>query len=330
MEKSIVFMFSGQGSQYYHMGRELFEHQRIFRKWMLKLNRISQQVSGYSVIDSLYDEKKKFGEWFDCTLNTHPAIFMVEYAMARTLIEEGVEPNFVLGASLGEFAAAAVAGVSEVGDLLESVIKQAQVFESHCSKGGMLAIFHDLSLFEGTTFINNNSELASINFDTHFVISGKLEKIKAIKELLNSKGIACTFLPVNYAFHSSLTDQAASYYLDFLMTKTNHLPKIPLISCLSGKILTQIDKEYFWDAIRKPIKFSETIMELEFKQEKNLVYLDLGPGGTMANFTKRNLDIDSQSEVFVVMTPYNQDLKNLAKIKEVLTWKVPNIKGENL
>ena len=315
-------MFSGQGSQYYHMGRELFAHHPVFRKWMLKLNKITQEVSGYSVIDRLYDEKKRVGASFDGTLYTHPAIFMVEYAMARVLIEEGIEPEFVLGTSLGEFAAAAVAGVSEVGELLESVIRQAHAFELHCPKGGMLAVIHDFSLFQEIPLIYDNSELASINFDSHFVISGKTDKLKVIEEFLNSKSIACMLLPVSHAFHSSLADQAASYYLDFHKNKIYLKPQIPLVSCLHGKMLTQIQKEYLWDVVRKPIKFPEAIMVLEKEKRNNLVYLDLGPGGTMANFAKHNLDISSQSEVYAVMTPFNQDLKNLAKIKEVLSWKI--------
>jgi trans-AT polyketide synthase/acyltransferase/oxidoreductase domain-containing protein len=321
MGKSTAFMFSGQGSQYYHMGRELFAHHPVFHKWMLKLNKITQEVSGYSVIDRLYDDKKRADESFDRTLYTHPAIFMAEYAMARVLIEEGIEPDFVLGTSLGEFGAAAVAGVSEVSELLESVIRQAQAFELHCPKGGMLAIICDYSLFEETPLIYDNSELASINFDSHFVISGKTNKLKVIEEFLNSKGIASMLLPVCHAFHSSLADPAASYYMDFHKNKIYQKPQVPLASCLRGKMLTEIPKGYFWDVVRKPIKFPEAIMELEKEQRQNLVYLDLGPGGTMANFAKRNLDVSSQSEVYAVMTPFNQDLKNLAKIKKVLTRK---------
>lgn len=333
MGKATVFMFSGQGSQYYHMGKELFAHHPVFRKWMLKLNKIATEVSGYSVIDQLYDKKKRVGESFDSTLYTHPAIFMVEYAMAQVLIEEGIEPEFVLGTSLGEFAAAAVAGVSDVRELLESVIWQAQAFESLCPKGGMLAILHDFSLFEETALIYDNSELASINYDSHFVISGKNDKLKVIKEFLNRKGFACMWLPVCHAFHSSLADPAANYYLDLHKNKIYLNPKIPMVSCLSGRMLIQIPKEYFWETVRNPIQFPEAIMVLEKEKRKNLVYLDSGPGGTMANFAKRNLDKSSQSEVYAVMTPFNQDLKNLAKIKEVLTWKIPSnnnrkLKGE--
>lgn len=328
MEKSTVFMFSGQGSQYYQMGRELFSHHLVFRKWMLKLNNVAQEVSGYSIIDQIYDEKKRFGELFNSTLYTHPAIFMVEYAMAQVLIEEGVEPEFVLGTSLGEFAAAAVAGVSDVGDLLESVIRQAQAFEGYCPKGGMLAIIHDFSLFQEISLIYDNCELASINSDSHFVISGETAKLKAIEGFLNSKSIACILLPVYHPFHSSLTDSAASRYLNFSKNKVLLKPKIPLVSCLHGKLLKHIQKEFFWDVVRKPIKFPEAIIELENEQRSNLVYLDLGPGGTLANFAKRNLDISSQSEVYAIMTPYNQDLKNLAKIKEVLTWKINNNKKQ--
>ncbi len=316
MGKSTVFMFSGQGSQYYHMGKELFAHYPVFRKWMLKLNKITQEITGDSIIDQLYDENKRVGEQFDHISYTHPAIFMVEYATAQMLLEDGVEPDFVLGTSLGEFAAAAVAGVMGVEELLESVIRQAHSLEFHSPRGGMLAIIHHFNLFRETPLIHENSELASVNFDSLFVVSGRTEKLKIIQKFLASKGIICQVLPVSYGFHSSLIDPAAIDYLNFLKSKFYQIPQITLVSCLHGKILKELPNEYFWEIVRKPIKFPEAIRELEEKKSQSLIYLDLGPGGTLANFTKRNLNINSHSKVFDIITPFYHDLKNLAKVKE--------------
>lgn len=326
MVKPIVFMFSGQGSQYYQMGKELYVQNPVLRKWMFKLEQIAQEISGYSIIEELYNEKKWVGEQFNRTLYTHPAIFMLEYALAQVLLEDGVEPDYVLGASLGEFTSAAIADVMRVEELLELVIKQAQAFESNCLSGGMIAIINDFSLFWETPLIYENSELASINFDSHFVISGSTDKLKIIEEFLQSKGIIYQVLPVSYGFHSSLIDSAANDYRDFLRGRSYQTPNIPLISGVYGTQLPQLPNEYFWEIARRPINFPEAIRGLEKERRQNLIYLDLSPGGTLANFAKRNIDINSQSEVYVIMTPFNQDSKNLAKVKEKLACRLSKTK----
>jgi trans-AT polyketide synthase/acyltransferase/oxidoreductase domain-containing protein len=137
MNQPIIFMFSGQGSHYYQMGKELFEQQPIFQKWMLKLNEMASDTLGESVLDKLYDQTKPKSSLFDQTLYSHPAIFMVEYSLSQMFLEKGIMPDYVLGTSMGEFAAAAVARVMEVEELLVALIKQAQMLETHCQPGGM-------------------------------------------------------------------------------------------------------------------------------------------------------------------------------------------------
>lgn len=312
MDKSVVFMFSGQGSQYYHMGKELFIKHQIFREWMLRLDKIVYEIIGESVLEQLYSEQKRKCEKFDRTLYTHPAILMVEYALAQVLLENGINPDFVLGTSMGEFASAAIAGIMGVEELLEALLKQAEVFESHCHKGGMLAIIHDSVLYGATTLIYENSELASVNFDSHFVVSGENSKLKIIERFLIEKGILYQELPVSYSFHSSLMDPAAAVYTDFLKKYSYQNPQIPLISGLHGKILTKLPNDYFWDITREPIQFPKAIREMENVQSN--IYLDLGPSGTLASFTKRNLERDSDSKSYAIITPFDQELRNLEKI----------------
>src|SRR2546427_2386522 len=117
-----VFMFSGQGSQYFHMGRALYEDNDTFHCWMVRLDEIALRLSGVSVIETLYSDAHGKGDPFDRTLLTHPAIFMVEYSLAQSLMQAGVWPDMVLGVSLGSFAAAAVAGFVGVDDSLNAVV----------------------------------------------------------------------------------------------------------------------------------------------------------------------------------------------------------------
>src|SRR5690349_11489627 len=85
-----VFMFSGQGSQYFQMGKELFNKNDTFRTWMVRLDEIARRLAGRSVIETLYSEAHRKADRFDCTLLTHPAIFMVEYSLAQTLMQAGL------------------------------------------------------------------------------------------------------------------------------------------------------------------------------------------------------------------------------------------------
>src|SRR5215510_16507257 len=169
-------MFSGQGSQYFQMGKALYENNETFRGWMQRLDESALRESGLSVIETLYSTAHGKGDPFDRTVLTHPAIFMVEYSLAETLIEAGVRPDMVLGVSLGSFAAATVAGFIAVEDALTSVVRQAIAFEEYCQPGGMTAVLTDPALF-AEQFFRDRCELAAVNFSSHFVISARCAEL---------------------------------------------------------------------------------------------------------------------------------------------------------
>lgn len=240
---------------------------------------------------------------------------MVEYALAQVLFENGIKPDYVLGTSIGEFTSAAVAEVMTFEESLLALIRQAEALESHCEEGGMLAILHDPSLYYETSLIRENSDLASINYYSHFVISSQIDNLHRIEQHLRERGIAHQALPVTKAFHSSFIDQAAKVYGEFLSQKSYQAPRIPFVSCVSASIMTTIRSGYFWEVVRKPIRFQEALKGLE--TDKNCIYLDLGPAGTLANFVKYNLPADSESTSLAVLTPFGKDMRNLEKIESI-------------
>lgn len=315
MNKPVVFMFSGQGSHYYQMGKELYLQEPVFREWMNRLDRAALPFVGESVLRQLYGQENPKGERFDRTILTHPAIFMVQYALARVLIERGIWPDYVFGVSLGEFSSAAVAGVMEAERLLELVIKQAVLLERCCRAGSMLAIIDDCAEYSKIPILYENSELASVNCRGHFVVSGEKNKIKIIKSYLRENGIVHQELPVSYGFHSSLIDPAATGYINLLRQYPRQDAKVPMVSGLYGNVITKLDEQYFWLIARKPMQFPKAVREMEGIGD--FIYLDLGQGGTLTNFIKRNLTVDSHSEVYPVITPFGSELKYLARIKSL-------------
>ena len=318
MKKPIVFMFSGQGSHYYQMGRALYEESPVFHHWMREADALCQEQIGLSVIKELYSPGHKKSDVFNRTLLTHSAIYMIEYALAQTVLATGIKLDYVLGASLGELTAAVLADVLSFEEGLTAVLNQAQMFETYCPQGAMMAVMESPYLYETHPFMKEKSELAALNFPSHFVISGKAEDLSQISASLKREEIAIQDLPVSYAFHSSLIDEAAPSYLGFLKSLSFKSPILLFISCAKKGILDTIPHAHFWDVVRQPIDFQATIEALE--KENNFIYLDLGPSGTLATFAKYNLkDTSSQSQTYALLSPFSDDVKNFANLSAWLS-----------
>jgi len=301
-----VFMFSGQGSQYHQMGRQLYEGNASFRRWMDCLDDLACGISGRRVIDAVRAGSK--ADVFDRLGLTHPAIFMVEYALARCLIEAGVEPDVTLGASLGTFAAAAIAGFIEPEDAMAAVLAQARAFETTCEPGGMIAIMADPSLHE-ESWLGERSEIAGINFDRHFVVSSPARELDAIESALKQRSIVFQRLPVRFAFHSRWIDRLREPLTAAMSSLRTGPGDLPLACCERGGKVAQLPADHFWRIVRHPIRFRDTILDLERRGPHR--YVDVGPSGTLATFAKYALPATTVSSTHAILTPYGQDLKNL-------------------
>ncbi len=308
-------MLPGQGTQYHHMGQELFKTHATFRKWMLKLDTICRDLVGESIIAHIYDDTKTKAKPFDRTLFTHPAIFMVEYSMAKTLQEEGVFPDLYIGSSLGEITAAALTKAIDVEEAVRVILKQAQCFEQYCiGSGSMVTILHKSKLYEEIPEIRDNCELVSITFDNHFIVSGCRADIQKVIAYLEKHELLYSKLPVSQGFHSQHINPVEQPFNQFMDTVLISKPDAVMISCMLGRRLGTIDPNHFWKIVRNPIKFRESIFDLE--KEKASIYIDIGPSGTFATFLKYMLPDTSQSEKFSILTPFGNDLKRLSRVTE--------------
>ncbi|MHA6884483.1 ACP S-malonyltransferase [Ralstonia pseudosolanacearum] len=320
-KSSVVFMFPGQGCQFYQMGRELYQNNAVFHRWMNELDTLIRAELGHSVIAEIYHDNHARSKVFDDIRLSHPAIFMIEYALGKTLIEQRIAPDYLLGTSLGELAAAALADVLPLPEAIRFVIGQGQLFHqrrSAATEGAMLAILSDASLYEQTPVLREHCDIAAYNANALIVVAGQSARIAEAERHLSGRDIVFQRLPVNQAFHSR--------HIDFLKPEVDALAgqlnfrraQIPVISCHNTETLGQLTADHFWHTIRQPIRFSQTLVRIEreaAERGESLIYLDLGPSGTLANLIKQNIRDRQLPQIFPVLSPFGRDLE---KFDEVL------------
>jgi trans-AT polyketide synthase/acyltransferase/oxidoreductase domain-containing protein len=313
MRKPLVFLFSGQGSQQPSMGRDLMETDPAVRAWLDRLDVVVRDTVGVSVLESVY-RSGPTSEVLDRTLITHPAICMLEVALARALCEGGVEPDLVLGASLGDFAALAVAGACAPEDAVRTAALQARFLERYCANdGGMVAVFDDLGRVE--RHLSADTSVAAVNHAGHFVVSGGRAAIEATTGRLAQASVAHQKLPVQHGFHSAHIDPAELPFLAALDGLELRRPHTKLLSCV-GTGDGSANAHRFWAAVRQPVRFAEPIARLE--EAGGAVYLDLGPSGTLAGFVRKLLPEGSASEVHAALSPFGRDRERWENLRSRL------------
>lgn len=307
----IIFMFSGQGSQHYQMAAELFQKNIYFRQQMLELDDIAKAKLGESIVERIYNTNFTVAHSFDEILFTHPSIFMVEYALAKTVIALGLQPRFILGASLGELAAAATAEVLPVEQALNLVIDHAQLLHKQSKSGGLICILDDIDFFYRSDFLKNNSEVAAINSQTHFIIAVTSYNQAAVIKFLIDNHINYVTLPVHNPFHSSYIENSLTELLRISQQYQFQSPIYPLISCSTAALVSNFNSSHICSVYRNIIRVKEAAQFIN--DRGNFYFLDLGPSGTMANLIKLNLPTGTKSITHAILTPFRQDIKALEK-----------------
>lgn len=293
------------------MGRELFEHNACFRAAMQRADRMVVDRCGESVLAALFADGHARDIPFDRLLLSHPAIFMVEYALAKALFESGTRPDMVLGTSLGAFAAAAIAGCIDPDAALLAVIEQAIALEAHAERGYMIAVMSAQERFF-TPELSVLCELGARNFTNHSVLSLPESNLSAVEAWLRQCGVAFQRLPVNVPFHSRWIEPARKPYEDFLHTLPLRLGKIPIVCCATSMVFDTLPANYLWSVVRDRVLFQRAINVIESRDSYR--YVDVGPGGTMATFLKYVLPAESKSRVHQIMSPFGGDVNRLIEL----------------
>lgn len=310
-----VFMFSGQGSQYYSMGRDLYDNHGTFRYWMNYCAALVEDHIGVNLIEHIFEERANKYEPFKRTLHTSPAIFMVNYSVAQTLMDEGIQPDLLLGYSLGEVVALAVSGFISVEDTLDFLIRSARLVETQTPQAGMLAVLHSPDITEEYPAQFRETTIASLNFSKSFVIAGLPERLKEVQGFLSQKSVLTQLLPISCGFHSPVIDVVETEYKRLLETMRPEEGRIPVVSSVYSQALTRqhITQQYYWDLIRQPVNFEKTVQALE--DEGAYLYIDAGPSGTLATFVKYLLKPGSSSQALPLLDQFGYNMRNLHKAR---------------
>ncbi|WP_074409445.1 MULTISPECIES: acyltransferase domain-containing protein [Aquimarina] len=315
MNKQIICMFSGQGSQYYKMGKELYEHNEQFRYWMNHCNEIVFPLIRTSLIDVLYGGKRK-SEPFDNILYTNPAILTIQYSMFKLLKEMGIQPDFLLGYSMGELHAAVVSGAISLEDGIRVSVDIAKLTHERTQPAGMLAIMEPKSIMTRYPDLFHNCWLTAGNFQENFVVSGLPHAIQNLHQNLNKENIISQILPVKYGFHTKLIDPIEEAYTHIFSNIKVVPPKIPVISSLQAGTVRELNGDYVWKAIRYPVNFEQTIERI--LETGDYTFIDMGPSGTLSTFVKYILPSDSDSISLQMINQFGSDLNVIQKLRTCL------------
>jgi acyl transferase domain-containing protein len=315
--RKTVWMFSGQGSQYLRMGRDLYESDPVFREKITECDREIRRLRGDSILDVIYpkNEPPRNSE-FDDILYTHPSLFSIQYSLAQTLLRRGWRPDLLLGYSLGEFVAAAVGGAISLENVLAVLLEQARLLNNSAEPGTMLAILSSPEMIKPGDPVFANTWIAARNFGNHFVLSGGREAIARVQNYLRSREITNQRLPVKFAFHSPGMDSIAQEFKKITSDMNMQGSIYPIVSATKAAELPRLTPDFFWDVVREPVQFDRTVASLEARGKYR--YIDLGPTGTLATFLKYALPRGSSSTFHSTMTPFNRTNENLRAIETLL------------
>ena len=276
MNKQIIIMFSGQGSQYYQMGKELYNNHRRFKYWLDYCDEIAQPFIKTSLVAEVFQDIGK-DQPFDRILYTNPALICIEYSLVRILMEMGVQPDCLMGYSLGEITASIVSEVISLKDGLRLAVELAKLLEEKTPEVEMLAIIEPREIMAEMPNLFKNCWVTGTNFPRNFVVSGLPHYIRQLKKGLANSNRLFQKLPVKYGFHTELIDTIKEQFKQLFHSIKMGPITIPIISALKHDIVEKIDADFFWEVIRYPVDFEKTIKAIIVHGD--YIFIDAGPSG---------------------------------------------------
>ena len=288
-ERTTVFVFPGQGVQYAGMGADLYRKEPVFKEIVDYCADHLKPILGMDIRDVIFcigEGEDDANETLRQTVTTQPAIFVIEYALARLWEHYGVKPDAMIGHSIGQYAAACLSGVFGLDDCLLLVAERGRVIQE-MAPGVMLSVPMSAEALEER--IRGRASVASVNAPELCVASGEQEIIEQIEKELREAGIGTKILRTSHAFHSDMMTKATAEFEVIAGKVAMKTPSIPIVCTSTGTWITdeQATSPKHWaDQIRRAVLFSPGIETLMADSKR--VFIEVGPRNTMTTLTRRH------------------------------------------
>ena len=280
----LAFLFTGQGAQHIGMGKALYEVHPFFRMTIQRCSKLLEPYLEKPLLNVMWE-----GEVLHQTAYTQPALFVIEYSLAKLFEEWGVVPDLLLGHSIGEYVAACIAGVLSLEDALRLVAARGRLMQSLPQGGKMVSVATDettvLNAIANDPFVS----IAAVNAPQSIVISGEEAAVDVVAGRLGKSGVKTTTLKVSHAFHSQMMDPILEEFRAELKHIDFKPPKKILISNITGRSWDnkQLSADYWVDHLRGTVRFSDGITYA--KSKKIEIFLEIGPKPTLLGLGRASL-----------------------------------------
>lgn len=287
LHRPITFLFPGQGAQHVNMGAALYASESLFREEVercLTLLAPHMRVSLRNVLFPPPGSEAEATAKLTQTEVAQPALFVIEYALAQLWRSWGVQPEAMIGHSIGEYVAAHLAGVFSLEDALALTALRGRLMQD-LPAGAMLSV--PLAEREIQSYLSPEIALAAVNGSASCVLAGSPAAMDALEARLTEQGILCTRLHTSHAFHSPMMDPILAPFVAAVRQVTLNPPQIPYLSNVSGTWITPeqaTDPAYWGSHLRQTVRFADGLNHL--LQEPDALLLEVGPGQTLRTLAR--------------------------------------------